>query len=172
MKKTLLAVAFVLLAGFVRADDPQVPPLKFARLTLTVEQVTNLNTTPVAFLPPVEGFFYAVTWSQCFHTGRYATSPGLLVLRVPGGAPNGANYLNYTGWSCLVRPTVNGNASAYDRQFGIGATDDSNTAWGSKGAEVFVPNGNPTASEAFPGSEVTVAIYYRLLPSYLSNLPE
>lgn len=172
MRKLSLLVLFVLTLGrAVSADEAgpiPVPEVLGARIDLTVEDVLNLNTSPLQFLPPVDGYFYAVEWSVCLHTGRFATSPGLLTLRVPGASQS---YLRYTGFSCLVRPTVDGNAGAYDRQFGIGAIDDGPTAWGSKGIEVFVPGGNPTATEEFPGSAVTILLYYRLMPARQSLAP-
>lgn len=172
MKKSLLIVLLAAMAApLVRAQDPGT--LLFKRVDLTIEQVTNLNSTPVEFLAaPDAGHFYAVLWSVCAHTGRFATAPGNLVLRAPGSPAS--IYLTYTNWSnsgCLLNATVNGNAGAYDRQAGIGRIDDGNDSWGGKGMEVFQKGGNPTVSETFPGSVVSIAIWYYLLPSYQANLP-
>lgn len=167
MRKTASLLAFSLIPLGAYA---QVPTEEYKRIDLTNVQVQALNTSPAEILPPVEGYVYGIEWAIVLHSGeRFATAPGTLQLRVPGNSA--LIYAQFSAAGVLLSETGSPSEGAMARAYALGRVDDSSASLGSKGMELFQAGGNPTVSEAFPGSDVSVLVVYRLLPSYISNLP-
>lgn len=164
-----VAVLLLALVAFAPIAHAQAPPELYKRVDLTVGEITNLNTSPVTILPAVTGYVYAVEWAIALHEGRYATSPGNLQLRAPG-----SSLLVYTQWSAngvLLSSTGSPSEGAMSRVWGLGRIDDGAISYGSKGMEAYNVGGNPTVDATYPGSDVSIFLVYRLLPSYVANLP-
>lgn len=138
-----------------------------AWITLTIAQVLTLNTSPIVWLPQVDGYVYNGEYAIFHrHAEPYLTEGGAIQLRTQGSS----TLLHSSATNVkTVAGDANG-ATAGGKPGGAngGLYQVGGLFWGNKAVEIFNATANPTVNAgANPGSPMTIGFYYRLVPVYL-----
>lgn len=144
-------------------DDVQRAIFEFS-----IAQMVTMNTSPITILPAHTGYCYAFQQAALMRTGpRYLAAGGVLQLRVPG---QNVQYIAFAS-NMLTDVTSSATRSAEFRIATVaGFSGDNATQYGSKGVEFFCATGNPTVDATNTGGIVTLAVWYRMLPTYSENM--
>jgi hypothetical protein len=146
---------------------------------VTLEQALALHTTPLVLEPARPGYAYqAVSYAVVRPGPQFATQSANVVLRTPPSpaatppTPWGITYTVLGSNNWLTKVDVVGQPFSYiGYGTNVGGAADGHLHYGSKPVEVAMGSpGTPlTATEEFPGSDLTIVVQWRLMPTYAEN---